>query len=1464
MRAKHHLGFALGVLTLFACVAPAPKPTAEAPSADWLARAQRGLAEREYEASHNGTGLQAPNRAHGLRIYFGPGGIRVHDRTEPGSPELLALQLTGVGRGAALAPLADGEVASEGPRVEIRRAGLVEWYLNSPAGLEQGFTLAERPDGHGPLVLELSTEFARASLAGDHVVFSTPTGRRLAYDSLVVRDAEGTELSAHFEVAASDRVRIAVEDAGAVYPVVIDPLLTETADAVVESNQDFADFGRHVAGAGDVNGDGYADVIVGAGFYDDGDFDEGAAFVFHGGPGGVPSGGTPAAAAYISSDQALANLGTVAGAGDVNGDGYDDVIVGALAYDAGQGFREGAAFVFLGGPSGVGNGSPANADAQLESNQGDAWFGVSVAGAGDVNGDGYADVIVGAHRYDAGEGAAFVFHGSAAGIADGNPATADTSLDSTQAESQLGISVAGAGDVNGDGFADVLVGADLYDNPDADEGAAFVYLGGASGIADGGPGTASAVLESNQAGAFLGQSVASAGDVNGDGYADVIVGADAYDQGQSEEGGAFVFHGSASGIASGSLASAAGRMESNQGGAHLGFSVAGAGDVNGDGYADVIAGAYLYDGGDTDDGAAFVLLGSSSGIGNRDPTTAFAALDADADVFEGRLGISVAGAGDVNGDGYADVIAGAIGYDGGNTNEGAAFVYHGGAQGVADGNPATAAAQLVSNQDSSNFGYGLAGAGDVNGDGYADLIVGAFTYDSGEDDEGAAFIFHGSASGIASANPATAATVLQGDKVNTWFGSQVASAGDVNGDGYGDVIVSAIGYDSPSVTNEGAAFIFLGSASGIANGSLATAATILESNQVGDPVFGYSVAGAGDVNGDGYADVIVTANRYDNGETDEGAAFLFHGSASGIASGNPSTAAAIIESNVSSSAQGLGDSASSAGDVNGDGYADVIVGAQYWDDAETDEGAAFVFYGGPSGIGNRTPATADATITSNQADGAMGSSVAAAGDVNGDGYGDVIVGASGYDAGQGAGEGAGFVFLGSATGIASGNPATAAAQLESDQPDARLGSSVASVGDVNGDGYADVIVGAYGYDVGVQGAAFVFLGSAAGIADGTPATAATRLESNQAAMSVWFGRRVVGAGDVNGDGYADVAIGSAGNTYEGGAFVFLGNGDGDGRRVLARQLSGGTSNALVQPWALAGSANGTEFRVRVQATHPEGRGRVNLQVQACASGVAFGNPSCTTQTGTSWTDVTASGAGVTLTKTVSGLAPNTLYRWRARVLHAPFSITQPGITASANPSHGPWRRLSGQAFEGDLRLILDTDEDGIPNTLDPDDDNDGLSDIAEGVAGTNPLDADSDDDGLSDGTEVLALFTNPLDPDHDNDGYCDGSGTGGGACTASDNCPAVANGGQTNSDALAAGDACQCGDVTGEGVVNATDVLRARENLVQRTLTGPFDLARCDVAPGSPCDPADIAVLERYLAAAPVTVANACDAYLGP
>jgi FG-GAP-like repeat/FG-GAP repeat len=1252
-------------------------------SASWLANVERSLVEKEYEWSENEQGLQAPNRSNSFRTYLDADGVRLVDRTAEGSPELAKVRIAAIGRGGRRAAVARGTVLTSGARVEIARpGGFREQFENTPEGLVQELTIAERPPGDGDLVVLFRVGTAVVERGQEGVVLLAPSHRRLAMQRLPVTDAAGRLLPSRLEAAGGSRVRFAVEDGAATYPLVLKSILSSTTDASLQSNQMGAQFGISVAAAGDVNGDGYADVIVGATFYDAGSTDEGAAFVFPGSASGITAfGDVSDAAATLQGDQGSARFGgKVAGAGDVNGDGYADVIVGAFGYDSGQA-NEGAAFVFLGSATGIASAGAAGAATTLQGNQGSAQFGIGVASAGDVNGDGYADVLVGANLYDApesAEGAAFVFLGGASGVANGDPSSAATTLQSNQMDASFGASVASAGDVNGDGYADVLVGSPLYDNGLNNEGAAFVFLGSALGVSSGGPTSAAATLEGNQASAEFAVSLAGAGDVNGDGYADVVVGARSYDAGETDEGAAFVFLGGATGIGNGGPATAAATLQANNAGGNFGISVAMAGDVNGDGYADLLVGADLHDFGAGDEGAAFVYLGSASGIPSS-PAPAAATLAGTQ--LGASYGGSVAAAGDLDGDGYADIVVGARFYDFGQTDEGVVFVYHGGAAGIPNGNPATAATALLGDQIFSGLGYSVAGAGDVNGDGYADVLVGAPGQSDGVANSGAAFAFLGGASGIAGTGPGSADTTLQSAQETSGFGIGVAGAGDVNGDGYSDVLVGAYTYDLGE-TDEGAVFVFLGSAAGIASGGPASAAATLQSNQAG-AFFGASVAGAGDVNGDGYADIVVGANRYDSGHSDEGAVFVFLGSATGIVSGSVGSAATTLQGDQASAEFGI--STAGAGDVNGDGFADVIVGA----DQYTPAGAAFVFLGSASGIASGGATNAATTKFGSQSGNHFGSSVAGAGDVNADGFADVLVGARSFSSAfSESGEGAAYLFLGAATGIAGGGAATT---LQGNQASAELGGSVSGAGDVNGDGYADILVGARLYDLGEsgEGAAFVFLGSSSGIASGGPANAAATLQGNQAgAQPAQLGWSVAAAGDVNGDGFADVIVGALRydtgvlGADEGAAFVFLGNGS-SGRPVLARQFRAGSA-VPVQPW---GSSAATDrFDSRMWSYHPEGGGRVKLQVEACPAGQDFGTGSCVTRTSSTWTPVTAT-TGASLVRQVTGLTSSKPYHWRARTLYAPAAVTQAGITGPPMPAHGPWRRLSGQAVEADIRTL---------------------------------------------------------------------------------------------------------------------------------------------------------------------------------
>jgi hypothetical protein len=1108
---------------------------------DWWSAVQEDIRQSEYHITWQehadldvAAAYQAPNRAHNLRTTFTPHSIRVAPRVFEGEtpPWEWGLTLSGYGYEGDVRPVAAATLHADANRIAYERGPLTEWYVNDERGLEQGFTLASPPSlrgqgwSEGDLILELALSgdlTPNLSDDGSAIEFTTLGGVRvLRYSDLHAYDATGRPLLAQMRLVTAHAIHITVDDAGARYPITVDPMATGP-NWTAEGNQAGASFGYSVGTAGDVDGDGYDDVIVGASWYDNGQTDEGRAFVYHGSAAGLST----TADWTAEGNQTDVHFGTSVGtAGDVDGDGYDDVIVGTPGYANGE-TDEGRAFVYHGSASGL-SATPAWT---AESNQAGARFGYSVGTAGDVDGDGYSDVIVGAYGYTNGEtaeGAAFVYHGSASGLS----ATPDWTAESNQANAWFGYSVGTAGDVNGDGYDDVIVGARYYANGQTNEGRAFVYHGSATGLST----TADWTAESNQASAGFGVSVKTAGDVNGDGYSDVIVGAAGYDNGEANEGRAYVYHGSATGLST----TADWTAESDQASAFFGYSVGTAGDVDGDGYSDVIVGAYQYDNGETDEGRAYVYHGSATGLS----TTADWTAESDQD--SAHFGASVATAGDVDGDGYDDVIVGAPYYDNGQTGEGRATVYHGSATGLV---PIWTA---EGDQDGALFGASAGTAGDVNGDGYADVIVGAYQYDNGETDEGRAYVYHGSTSGLS----ATPAWTAEGDQAGAYFGASVGTAGDVNGDSYADVIVGAHYYDNGQ-TDEGRATVYHGSASGLST----SPAWTVEGNQ-DSAYFGLSVATAGDVNGDGYSDVIVGAYRYDNGQTDEGRATVYHGSASGLST----TPAWTTEGNQDSAYFGL--SAATAGDVNGDGYADVIVGARRYDNGQTDEGRAFVYHGSATGLS----ATADWIAESNQDSAYFGRSVGTAGDVNGDGYADVIVGAPYYDNGE-TNEGRAYVYHGSATGLSSGAAWTA----EGDQASAYFGNAVRAAGDVNGDGYADVIVGAYRYDNDQtdEGWAAIYQGSATGLST----TADWFAESDQAGAyfgySVGMAGDVNGDGYADiivGAPYYDI-VGS----IVGRAFVYYGSATGLSTTADWTAEGDSTNDRLGWSVGTAGDVNGDGY-----------------------------------------------------------------------------------------------------------------------------------------------------------------------------------------------------------------------------------------------------------------------------------------------
>lgn len=400
---------------------------------------------------------------------------------------------------------------------------------------------------------------------------------------------------------------------------------------------------------------------------------------------------------------------------------------------------------------------------------GEEWGG-AVAGAGDVNGDGYDDILVGAPKYGSDrEGGAFAFYGGPDGLR--APARDEVAAEiadwrsTGEKGSRYGAALAGAGDLNCDGFGDIVVGAPSHKNETTTAGAVFVFYGSAGGL----PAEPDWYHVFDQAGAEFGYSVAGAGDANDDGCDDLLVGARYYENGQENEGAILLFYGSDSGLG----AAPDWKAEGPGPGAAFGTAVGGLGDFNGDGIDDFVGGAPFADGpGMPQAGALLVFYGSSSG------PTAHANWQVFGEQADANLGFSAGAAGDVNGDGFGDLLGGMPGYgDVVYQDYGVALVFHG-ERGEADQIPD---ARLVGEQVGSGHARAAAGVGDVNADGYDDILVGAPTYTGDQSKEGAIFLYLGGEAGLST----QWSWSTQGNKADTEFGMAVAGAGNVDGD-FGD------------------------------------------------------------------------------------------------------------------------------------------------------------------------------------------------------------------------------------------------------------------------------------------------------------------------------------------------------------------------------------------------------------------------------------------------------------------------------------------------------------------------------------------------------------------------------------------------------------------------------------------------------------------------------------------------------
>lgn len=416
---------------------------------------------------------------------------------------------------------------------------------------------------------------------------------------------------------------------------------------------------------------------------------------------------------------------------------------------------------------------------------------------------------------------------------------------------------------------------------------------------------------------------------------------------------------------------------------------------------------------------------------------------------------------DINGDGYPDLVVGASGY---NSGQGRIYVYYGSSSGLS-GTLASSAASLTIDGTVTNFGSNIA-VGDFNGDGYADVAVGN---PSAASNAGEVEIFYGSSAGLSS----TPGTTITGQSAS-YLGWSLA-VGDINGDGYGDLGVTAEGTSHD--------YIFYGSSTGIPGVNLATGSAPTDLWTSDGIPMGNNIA-FGDVNGDGKLDVAVS------GYNVNGQAYLVLGTGAILPSEDLATNSAglsvtpISQGGVS---QAFGQSPIAFGDFNGDGYDDLVITAYYYASTAGDtNGRAYIFYGSSTGLAvgsSASAGTANAIITgpSNSNLGARLS----VGRVNGDAYDDLIVG--GLDESIGSGnsgyyQGHAYVFEGGAGGIPTTDlSAGGAANLTfSGKLSSKFGVGPTSMFDFNGDGYEDFIFGAPSAS-GNAGEVDIFDGSPTGL-----------------------------------------------------------------------------------------------------------------------------------------------------------------------------------------------------------------------------------------------------------------------------------------------------------------------------------------------------------------------------------------------
>lgn len=1001
--------------------------------------------------------------------------------------------------------------------------------------------------------------------------------------------------------------------------------------------------GQSLSYAGDINGDGFADFLVGADRAGSG----GAAYLVFGAASSSAalelsslSGGDGTSGFQLTGNSTFDFAGSsVSGVGDFNGDGYDDFLVGARLGDSG-GNASGTSYLVFGKASGFSGNLDLSSLGAGDGSEGfelrgvDAvdYSGSSVAAGGDINGDGYDDLLIGAPGGDAGgadSGEAYVVFGRSAGITStlelSSLSAGDGSegfvLEGIDAGDGSGFTLDRAGDVNGDGYGDVLVGARFGDASGSDSGESYVVFGKSGGFSatldlstlSGGSGTDGFQLSGGSAGEWAGTSVSTAGDLNGDGYDDLVVSASRSHSGGDGFGGVtYVVFGKSDSFAgevelsslAGGDGSEAFRIDGASSSDFSGTSASSAGDVNGDGYDDLLVGAPFGDASAVNAGEAYVLYGKGGGFSSVfELSTLSGGGGAEGFQINGGAANDLAGsevqaAGDVNGDGYDDLLVGAPGADTNGSDAGNSYVVYGGDFRGEKSGSGTAGADILVGTTGNDLLQGLGGADAIEGGRGNDLIqvadVGFRHVDGGSLTDTLEFTNSGGISldltdaGVRGRLQSIEIIDLGGGGTSNSLNLRAADIVAVTGSDpvVGGTTLRVRGLTGDSVTSP-ESWLYRGTS---------------EIQSVTYHIYqqdGVTLAIETTVNATG----VGTANQAPT-DLDLSGTEVADDAAVGTVIGSLSTSdpdafdshTYTIQSGDTGKFEIVGDElrvkAGAELDRTVAGTHDLTIRSTDFGGLTRDE--VFTIQVKSSGTFQLSDLSGGDGSTGTEIRGAAsgdkaGFSLGRAGDVDGDGFEDFLVGASQAD-GSGTDTGKAYLVFGKSAGLGatfelsslSGGGGTNGVELRGVDAFDRAGAAVDGVGDFNGDGYDDLVVGALGGDAGgsSSGEAYVVYGKSSGFSGSFELSSLSAGGGGDGFvlrggdLRDYAGVSVSAAGDVNGDGYADLVVGARGDgSSPGGSYVVFGTSQTLAGGVELSALSAGDGSTGFQ---LGGIDNGDQ------------------------------------------------------------------------------------------------------------------------------------------------------------------------------------------------------------------------------------------------------------------------------------------------